>query len=224
MRSSSINSDDVSGMGSNLERDSFVFDGDYQTRVIRELAEARSTISQLQRELSSARDEVSMQALRHHEEIKYTKERAVAEMEEMERRKASELRATEDRHALAVEALKKLHHDEILSIKDRSKDNVALESLVAQVKSSTGAMKLLEEQLNVRYKGAEMVKEGQLEARERLVRDMEEKAKERSEAAEAESYRLKGLLAHMEQMVSSMRAQTSEEKERLRSEHIRLQV
>jgi len=45
------------------------------------------------------------------------------------------------------------------------------------------------------------VKEGQLEARERLIRDMEEKAKNRAELAEAEAYRLKGMLSHLEQMV-----------------------
>lgn len=50
-------------------------------------------------------------------------------------------------------------------------------------------MKLIEEQLNLRYRTAELAKEGQLEARERLIRDMEEKAKERAELAEAEAFR-----------------------------------
>jgi hypothetical protein len=66
---------------------------------------------------------------------------------------------------------------------------VALETLASQIRSSTGSMKLIEEQLNLRYRTAELAKEGQLEARERLIRDMEEKAKERAELAEAEAFR-----------------------------------
>ena len=50
-------------------------------------------------------------------------------------------------------------------------------------------MKLIEEQLNLRYRTAELAKEGQLEARERLIRDMEDKAKQRAELAEAEAFR-----------------------------------
>lgn len=44
-----------------------------------------------------------------------------------------------------------------------------------------------------------------MEARERMLQDMEAKARERAEAAEAEGYRLKGLLMHMETMVEQAR-------------------
>ena len=65
---------------------------------------------------------------------------------------------------------------------------------------------------------------GQLEARERLLTDMEEKAREKVESAERESFRLKGLLMHMEHVAAGLRSQGSEEKERLRQEHARLQI
>ena len=54
--------------------------------------------------------------------------------------------------------------------------------------------------------------------------EMEEKAKDRADAAEAETYRLKGLLIHMEQMVSSLRSQSADDRERLRMESARLQT
>ena len=57
---------------------------------------------------------------------------------------------------------------------------------------------------------------GQLEARERLLTDMEEKAREKVDSAERESFRLKGLLMHMEHVAAGLRSQGSEEKERLR--------
>jgi hypothetical protein len=62
------------------------------------------------------------------------------------------------------------------------------------------------------------------EARERLLQEMEEEARKRADIAEAEGYRLKGLLLHMEHVVGTMRSQTSEEKERLKLEHQRLQT
>ena len=71
--------------------------------------------------------------------------------------------------------------------------------------------------------GVEAARQGQMEARERLLSEMETRAKERSEAAETESYRLKGMLVHMEGVVGQLRAQSGEEKERLRLEHNRLQ-
>ena len=49
----------------------------------------------------------------------------------------------------------------------------------------------IEEQLNTRYRGLDIAKEGQLEARERLLTEMEEKAKEKVEEAERETFRLK---------------------------------
>ena len=75
----------------------------------------------------------------------------------------------------------------------------------------------------VMYIGVEAARQGQMEARERLLSEMEQRAKERSEAAETESYRLKGMLVHMEGVVGQLRAQSGEEKERLRLEHNRLQ-
>ena len=84
-------------------------------------------------------------------------------------------------------------------------------------------MRLIEEQLTQRHSGLELIKEGQLDARERLLTELEAKARERAETAEAESYRLKGLLSHMESMAISLRGQNGEEKERLRQEHLRLQ-
>jgi hypothetical protein len=51
---------------------------------------------------------------------------------------------------------------------------------------------------------------------------MEQKARERVEMAEAEGFKLKGILSHMDSVVASLRSQGGEEKERLRMEHSRL--
>jgi hypothetical protein len=61
-----------------------------------------------------------------------------------------------------------------------------------------------------------------MEARERLIHEMEESARHRVEAAEAEQFRLKGLLSHMEQVANGLRSQLGEEKQRLHYEQNRL--
>ena len=197
--------------------------GDLQAKLLRELTESKRTISILEQEIGRLKDETNISALRHHEELNFTKQRAATELEEAEKKRESDIANIESRHNFSVQALKKIHNEEILAIKERSKENAALETLAAQIRSSTGSMRLIEEQLHVRYNAAELMKEGQLEARERLVKEMEEKARERTDLAEAESFRLKGLLMHMEQMVTSLRAQNSDDKDRLRMEHSRLQ-
>lgn len=80
-------------------------------------------------------------------------------------------------------------------------------------------------QLTNRYKGIDAVRDGQIEARERLLTEMEEKARhaiftnssiifitednyrERADLAEQEGYKLKGILSHMETVVQSLRSQ-----------------
>jgi FtsZ-binding cell division protein ZapB len=101
---------------------------------------------------------------------------------------------------------------------------VVIDKLSTQIQSASGSIKLIEEELNIKFRGLDAAKQGQLEARERLLTEMEESARNRAEAAESEGYRLKGLLVHMEHVLGTMRSQTAEEKERLRQEHQRLEA
>ena len=85
------------------------------------------------------------------------------------------------------------------------REGAALEQITGQIQTASGSIRRIEEQLNVRYKGLEAAREGQIEARERLVREMEEAARARADVAEAEGYRLKGMLIHMEHVVGNLR-------------------
>jgi len=196
--------------------------GDGAARQVRENAELRRTVAQLEGELARLRDEAILSALRQNEEIKYQREKSAQEVQDIERRREEEVASIERRHGEAVAALKRIHHEEISALKERSKDGAALDQLTGQLKSASGSIRLLEEQLVSKYRGLDAAKDGQMEARERLLAEMEEKARQRAETAEAEGYRLKGLLMHMEHVATSLRSQGSEEKERLRQEHQRL--
>jgi len=196
--------------------------GEGSARQQREMSDLRRTIAQLELEIARLKDEATLQALRHREESKYSAEKQAQELADLERRKDEEIVSVERRHADTVNALKRIHTEELAALRERSKDGAALDQLAGQLKSASGSIKLLEEQLVSKYRGLDAAKDGQMEARERLLAEMEEKARLRAETAEAEGYRLKGLLMHMEHVATSLRSQGSEEKERLRQEHQRL--
>ena len=100
---------------------------------------------------------------------------------------------------------------------------MALEQLSSKITNTTGSLKMIEEQMSLQYKGIDAVREGQFEARERLLHDMEMQIKEKAETAEVDNFKVKGMLSHMEQVVSNLRNHSGEERERLRLEHRRLE-
>ena len=196
--------------------------GEGSMRQMRETADLKRQIAQQDMELARLRDEATLIDYKHREEMKLLKERHNEELKDADKRRAADIISVEKRHEETVHTLKRVHLEELDSIKERSKENSALDALGAQLKSATGSIKLLEEQLLSKYRGLDAAKDGQMEARERLLAEMEDKARSRVDTAESESYRLKGLLMHMEHVAGTLRSQGGEEKERLRQEHQRL--
>lgn len=196
--------------------------GEGSVRQMRETADLKRKVAQQDMELARLRDEATLRDYKHVEEVKRLKEVHSDDLREADKRKAEDIVGVERRHEETVATLKRIHLEELNAVKERTKDNSALDQLAGQLKSATGSIKLLEEQLLSKYRGLDAAKDGQMEARERLLSEMEDKARTRVDSAEAESYRLKGLLMHMEHVAGSLRGQGGEEKERLRQEHQRL--
>ncbi len=169
-------------------------------KLLREITDLRRTVSQLEVENSRLKDEATTATVKNHEEIKFLKEKYNNDISSVEKRYNDDIVLIEKRHTDAVTLLKKMHSDEIEAIKNRNKDNNVLETLTSQISNASGSIKLIEESLHARYRGLDVVREGQLEARERLLSDMEEKARERVNASEIEAFKLKGILSHMEQV------------------------
>ncbi len=192
------------------------------SRQLKETSDLRKQIAQQEIEMARLRDEQALTQLKHNEELKYITQRHSTELHDVLERKDQEIVVVEKRHSEALKALKAIHLEELDSLKARNKDNAVLDQLTQQLKSASGSIRLLEEQLLSKYRGLDAAKDGQMEARERLLADMEEKARIRADNAEAETYRLKGLLMHLEHVATSIRSQGGEEKERLRQEHQRL--
>jgi hypothetical protein len=208
----------VSGVGGSSQM------SEYSTKLLKENSDLKRTIAQLSSEVGKLKDESIVATNRNREEVKFLKDTATAEMNEVKRRHNDDLRAVERRQNDAVEALKKMHTSEIEGIKKRSTESNALTQLATQISSTSGSIKLIEEELRSRYQAMELTKEGQFEARERLLSEMENKARERAENAESEQYRLKGIMTHMEQVIANLRSDSIQEKERMRQEHTRLQA
>jgi hypothetical protein len=165
-----------------------------------EIDELKSRIRALQEENRLLKEESMIDKIKHQRELSQLKEKHQADLDLGNISKVEEITLLEKRHRDTIEALKKIHLDELSAIKQRAKDGVALDQLSSQIATTTGSLKLIEEQMNLKYRGVDAVREGQYEARERLLLEMESKAVERAEIAEAEGYKLKGLLSHMEQV------------------------
>lgn len=180
------------------------------------------TIIQLEAEISRLKDEININALKFHSNLKESRDKHEVELSDMKVKYDEELKTLERRHKDSIDALNKIHNDELEAVKDRNRSGQVFEQVASQIKSTSGSIKLIEEQLNVRYRSIDAAREGQMEARERLLADMEMKAREKAEQAEAETFRLKGILNHMEHVIDNIRSQSTEEKERLRQEQLRL--
>lgn len=165
-----------------------------------EIDELKSRIRILQEENRILKEESMIDKIKHQRELTQLKEKHQSDLDLGNISKVEEITLLEKRHRDSIEALKKIHLDELNAIKQRAKDGVALDQLSSQIATTTGSLKLIEEQINIKYRGVDAVREGQYEARERLLLEMESKAVERAELAEAEGYKLKGLLSHMEQV------------------------
>ena len=73
---------------------------------------------QLETEISKLKEDLLINTLRHHDEVKYLTNKHAMAMEESVHAKALEIQDLETRHAQSIAALKRIHLDEIASIKE----------------------------------------------------------------------------------------------------------
>ncbi|CAN0223461.1 unnamed protein product [Pylaiella littoralis] len=141
------------------------------------------------------------------------------------------LRKAENRHREALAELKRLHKEELEDTRRRNSDSKTLEALAGQVQASAGAVKLLQSEMMERRNVSEVSREGHMEARERLIKELEQSARRAQQArhqktkkTKNEVQRLQGTLMSMEQVMSALRGQNAGERERLRQEHLRMEA
>lgn len=158
-----------------------------------ELVQARARVKELEEDcirlklqVDRLKDEAETSELRHKGSLDQINQKFDEELQRKENFHNDMMKRINAQHAEAVDSLKKIHLDEISKIKERANEGRSLEQLMEQIRSTMGSMRLIEEQLAQRQHGLELVKDGQMEARERLLSDLESKTRERAEFAEAE--------------------------------------
>jgi hypothetical protein len=182
----------------------------------------RTQLSDANAELRRRDQDFSSAALTHAEELSGAQTRGQTRMEHAHALHTKELLGRDEQHREVVENLKRIHLEELDSVRERGANAKSLEDLAHKVSTSAGLLKLLEQQVRSGSLASESSREAQLEARERLINDMEESARRNQQRAEEECLRLQGLLASTATAVSALRSGNAEERERMRAEHERL--
>ena len=90
-------------------------------------------------------------------------------------------------HDEAIARIKQMHVEEIGNVKQRSADSQVMESLASQIKQSAATLKILENQMITSKAAADAGRESQLEARERLIGDMEKSSRESMERSDSQA-------------------------------------
>lgn len=134
--------------------------------------------------------------------------------------KADEIR--EEQHRGNLEALRSVHQEELESMRRRLADADRLAAAEAKLESAVSSFANLQMHISDRAKGLDAAHDAQLDARKRLVDDLELSAREARRQSESETVKLQGLLSSMDSVMRSIRSVSAHEHERLHTEQARL--
>ncbi|CAN0486601.1 unnamed protein product, partial [Ectocarpus sp. 12 AP-2014] len=188
------------------------------------LAAARARINQLEAEAAENTVRLAAVESRSASDLRAEQESCLKKISDAEARHQEDLRKAERRQEEALSELKRLHREELEGTRQRNSDSKTLETLAEQVQASAGAVKLLQSEMIERKKVSEVSREGHMDARERLIKELEQSARRAQQTAEDEVQRLQGTLMAMDQVMSALRGQNAGERERLRQEHLRMEA
>ena len=187
----------------------------------KEIKELGAKVRTAEEKCGRLENEVATMQLKQAEDKTLSQAKLNEQVDEMRRKHDAERREMAEGHASSVAQLKKLHIEEISSVRQRSADAQVMESLASQIKQSAATLKILENQMVSNKQAADAGIDSRNEARERLIGDMERSARESMERSESQATRLQGSVSAVEDVMRSLRNQNVEERERLKGEHAR---
>ena len=187
----------------------------------KEIKDLRAKVRMAEEKCGRLENEVTTMQLKQAEDRTLSQAKLNEQVDEMRRKHDAERREMAEGHASSVAQLKKLHIEEISSVRQRSADAQMMESLASQIKQSAATLKILENQMVSNKQAADAGIDSRNEARERLIGDMERSARESMERSESQATRLQGSVSAVEDVMRSLRNQNVEERERLKGEHAR---
>ena len=125
-------------------------------------------------------------------------------------------------HTDEIAALRQRHGEEVEQLRQRVDDAKAIGVLSDKVRQTAGALNNLQEKVAADAARTTAAAHAQLEVRENLVGQMEERSKERQQAAHKEAQQLHALLEEMKMTLKTQRSAHASERSRLEREQVRL--
>ena len=122
------------------------------------------------------------------------------------------------------EAAEAIHAREVASIEKRMEHAENMAKLAAQVNDCTAGVDTLRKKVEAESDASQAARLAQVEARERMVAEMENNVREMRARSDAEYKRLKSMMATLEVTQSRFGAGQEEDRVRLREEHARLEA
>ncbi|CAM9372634.1 unnamed protein product, partial [Choristocarpus tenellus] len=159
-----------------------------------------SRCGELEQEVVDLKAKVKTLEMHGPLDLKAEQARSMEKLTQAEKLWQVDLQAQDAQHREALAELKKVHKQEIEGVRQRASDSLSLEALAQQVHAGAGALKLLQSELVDRKGAAEVRREGHMEARERLIQELENNAKRTQQSAEEELQRFQGALMSMDQV------------------------
>lgn len=150
------------------------------------------------------------------------RETAGHELREAKEAAAKAVVEREEQHRGSLEALRSVHREELESMRRRFAEADRLAQAEAKLETAVASFSNLQVHIADHAKGLDAAQDAQLEARKRLVDDMELSAREARRTSEAETVKLQAVLSGMDAALRNIRSMSAHEHERLHHEHARL--
>jgi hypothetical protein len=161
--------------------------------------------------------------VRHRDEIDAAVlERVTSAVHDAKAANAAEKAVLERRHADECAFLRRVHAEELEAWRARLQEASEVNMLAAQVRSVTKSVEDVQTKLSSEAGTAVASRMAALDAREKLLLDMEARMRSVTVHAEDESRRLQSLLASIEASMAGQRKQLEDDRARLDSESSRL--
>lgn len=148
--------------------------------------------------------------------------KAAQELREAKEAAAKAVELREEQHRGSLEALRAVHSEELESMRRRFADADRLAAAEAKLENAVTSFANLQTHISDRAKGLDVAQDAQLDARKRLVDDMELSAREARKQSETETVKLQSLLTGMDSVMQGVRSLSAHEHERLYHEQARL--
>ena len=186
------------------------------------LKRAEENVSRLNSKVAKLTQELADKAVEARQSQQGLEQRHSERVQQLQTLHETEMDSRMKEHELAMEATKRLHREEMTSLRERQAEGLSLRELNATVADTAQNLQKISMEVRQQRNQSEEERLAQLIAREKLVSEMERNARLTRQRAEDEYQRLLSMIATLETSQERLRSGHEEERVRLSEEHARL--